>query len=129
MGNCANRQPMWSYLTIHRRRRRRNGWLHAFSDKDFCIQGPCGPIQLPVPIQSAASDNEAVVILRSSSPSAEVAARRPASRYAVSTTEPASGLRTLLALEFGHWLVSRSMSTISDWDYCSLLIGRVMRHS
>ena len=41
MGNCANRQPMWSYLTIHRRRRRRNGWLHAFSDKDFCIQGPC----------------------------------------------------------------------------------------
>ena len=100
-----------------------------FRTRISAFKARVGPIQLPVPIQSAASDNEAVVILRSSSPSAEVAARRPASRYAVSTTEPASGLRTLLALEFGHGLVSRSMSTISDWDYCSLLIGRVMRHS
>ena len=76
-----------------------------FRTRISAFKARVGPIQLPVPIQFAASDNEAAVILRLSSPSAEVAARRPpASRYAVSTAEPASGLHTLLALEFGHWL-------------------------
>src|ERR1700742_4341519 len=89
-----------------------------FRTRISAFKAHVGPIQLPVPIQFAASDAQAVVILRLPSPSAEVAARRPASGYAVSTTEPASGLHALLALEFSHWLVSRSMSTISDWDYC-----------
>jgi hypothetical protein len=100
-----------------------------FRTRISAFKARVGPVQLPVPIQSAASDNEAVVILRLSSPSAEVAARRnlpPGVRCRPQSRRAGS---TLLALEFDHGLVSRSISTISDWDYCSLLIGPVMRHS
>jgi hypothetical protein len=68
-----------------------------FRTKISAFKARVGPIQLPAPLQFAASDAQAVVILRLPSPSAEVGARRPASGCAVSTAAPASGLHALLA--------------------------------